>query len=174
MSLPEALLLKSDTELIQLAFDLLNEKQPSLKIDSSEYHIKVWRGKNGVIIDFARLVQYIPLRLAGANLEYDLLINLVRKSIFPFDKEFSEAQFYIPTEQDLEALEFIKNHFGGFTAEFKNIIYENETEYTISCTNEVAFGHYTLDKTTGIQGPCIQGSYEPMRYPFGKKEDPFM
>jgi len=174
MPITEALLQKNDPELIQLAFDLLNEKHPCLQIESSEYHIKVWRGKNGVIVDFTRLVRYIPLRLAKANLEYDLIVNLERKSISPFDKKFSEAQFYIPTEQDLEALEFIKNHFGGFSAEFKNIINETSNEFKISCTNEVAFGYYTLDKTTGVQGPCIQGSYDPMIYPFEKKDDSFL
>ena len=73
-----------------------------------------------------------------------------------------------------EIIEFIKNHIGVFTAEFKNIIYETPNEFKISCTNEVAFGYYTLNKTTGVQGPSIQGSYEPMIYPFGKKDDHFL
>lgn len=146
----------------------MKEKQPSIQINPDEYYIKVWRGAKGVSVDFTRIVRYVPLHSVQSEFEYDVIVNLVNKLILPFDKSFPNKPFYVPSEQDAKALAFIKAHFGGFTSQFENTICEEEDEYKISCTNEVAFGYYTINKKTGEQGNSIQGSYQPKPFENGK------
>lgn len=165
------ILLKENQELIQAALDILKEKQPGIHINPDEYTIKVWRGANGVSVDFTRIIRYIPMDKKDSSLYFDVVVNLVNQSTIPFDDTNWYGTFFIPDSKDLEALAFIKKHFGNFTAEFENTIYENEDEFNISCTNEVAFGYYTLNKTTGEQGPVLQGSYEPMIKPLDRNDD---
>jgi hypothetical protein len=172
MKITENFLTKGKEELIQLALDLLKEKYTTIQINRNDYHIKVWKGTNGIAVDFTRIIQYIPLSKAHVKLAYDIVVNLTNQDIIPFSNPTLHGEFYIPASIDLEALAFIKKHFGVFTSQFENAIYEGEEEYHISCDNDSAFGRYTLNKKTGEQGSAIQGSYDQNSKPF-VDNDPF-
>jgi hypothetical protein len=164
---------QNNQQLIQLAIDILKEKQPDIPIHTDDYSIKVWRGANGASVDFTRIIRYVPLDKASTHLFYDIIVNLVNQSIIPFDDTFKYGEFYIPTQQDVEAMAFIKKHFGVFSSQFENTILEEAEEYKISSTNENSFGYYTLNKITGEQGPPLQGSYLQMPNPNLGNEDIF-
>lgn len=170
----EELSLKENNELIQQAIDLLKEKHPSVSIHRDDYHIKVWRGVNGVAIDFTRIIQYIPLDKANRTLAYDIVVNLTNNEIIPFNNPSEHGEFYIPSANDLEALAFIKKHFGVFSPSFENTIHEGETEYHISCDNDASFGKCTVNKKTGEQSGVMQGSYiQIQKPPLGDEENIF-
>lgn len=150
--------LKNDQKVIQQALELLEEKQPGLEINRADFYCKVWRNTHSVAVELTRIVRYIPLGSKETDFEFDIVVNLSNKTILPFEDPFS-GKFYVPSEKDLEALRFVKEHFGPFSTEFENAVIEEAEEYTISCTNEASFGHYSLNKNTGEGGPAIQGSY---------------
>lgn len=155
------------------ALEIVKEKQPNMHIKTDDYYIQVWRGANGVLVDFTRIVQYIPMDKMNEQLHFDIAINLTNQEIIPFDNSEFHGSFYVPSDTDLISLEFIKKHFGVFSPSFKNVIHEEADEYKISCTNEASYGYYTLNKKTGVQGPSIRGSYMPMQKPDLGDEDVF-
>lgn len=164
---------ENNQEYIQFALQILKEKQPSIDIHLGDYHIKVWRDSEGILVDFKRIVQYISIDKNKDNLCFDIVVNLRNQEIKPFDNTAFYGSFYIPSEKDLIAIEFINKHFGVFSSQFENVIHEDVEEYKISCKNEASFGYYTLNKFTGEQGPAIQGSYEPMKKPNLRNDDIF-
>lgn len=151
--------LENDQKRIQQALDLLEEQQPDLKINKADFHCKVWRNTHTVAVEFTRIVRYVPLGSKETDFEYDIVVNLSKKTVLPFEDPFFSGEFYLPSEKDRKALHFIKEHFGPFSTEFENTVIEEAEEYRISCTNEVAYGHYSINKITGEKGPAIQGSY---------------
>lgn len=171
----EELKLKSKQELIQKAFEILKEKQPSLRIDSNDFESSAWGNSAERIVKFRRIIQYIPL---GTNPEdkisYDVNVNLNTNEISPFDDTF-KSEFYVETEEDKKALVFIKKHFGPLSSDFENIIYEGEEDYFINSDSEQSFGRYVLNKKTGLQGASIQSSYESNPKPNSTEDlDPLM
>lgn len=159
------LLSKENEELIQLALALVNERHPFIDLNTEEYHCKVWRGMNGIAVDFTRIIRYVPLGKNDQDFEYDIIVNLTQKFIMPFEKPILNRKFFIPSDEDLKAIVFIKKHFGVFSPHFENIITEEAEEYKISCTNDSSYGYYTVNKKTGKQGGALQGSYIPMQKP---------
>lgn len=147
------------------ALEIVKKKQPNIHIQTDDYYIQVWRGANGVLVDFTRIIQYIPMDKTYEQLYFDIVVNLKNQEIIPFDNSEFHGSFYAYTDKDLIALEFIKKNFGVFSPSFKNMIHEEADEYKISCTNEASYGYYTLNKKTGQQGPSLQGSYIPMQKP---------
>lgn len=158
-------LLKENEEFVQLALILVNQRFPFIEIKKEEFDCKVWRGENGIAVDFTRIIRYVPIGKNESDLEYDIIVNLTNKIILPFEKPILNREFHIPSDADLKSLEFIKKHFGIFSSAFKNTIIEEAYEYKISCTNDSSYGYYTLNKKTGEQGGALQGSYIPMQKP---------
>lgn len=159
------ILLKENEEFIQLALILINQRFPFIDINTEEYHCTVWRGENGIAVDFTRIIRYVPAGKNEQDLEYDIIVNLTNKAISPFEKPILNRKFFIPSDEDLKSIAFIKKHFGVFSPHFENTIIEEAEEYKISCTNDASYGYYTLNKKTGKQGGALQGSYLPMTKP---------
>jgi len=165
MKSSDGLLLKENEEFIQLAVALVNERHPFIDLHTEEYDCKVWRGINGIAVDFTRIIRYVPIGKNEREFEYDIIVNLTKKVIMPFEKPILNRKFFIPSDEDLKSIAFIKKHFGIFSPQFKNIIIEESEEYKISCTNDASYGYYTLNKKTGKQGGALQGSYIPIQKP---------
>jgi hypothetical protein len=158
-------LLKENEEFVHLALILINQRYPFIEINKEDYVCKVWRGENGIAVDFTRIIRYVPIGKNEQNFEYDIIVNITDKIILPFEKPILNKAFYIPTDADLKSLAFIKKHFGVFSSQFENTIIEEAEEYKISCKNDASYGYYTLNKKTGEQGGALQGSYLPMKKP---------
>ncbi len=171
MNNQEELSVTGNEELIQQGIDILKDKHPEIHINRDEYHIKVWKGANGVAIDFTRIIQYVPMNKAHIRLAFDIVVNLTNSDIIPFNNPSLHGAFYIPSESDLEALAFIKKHFGVFSPSFENMIHEREDAYEIICTNDASFGHYTVNKKTGEQRATMQGSYIQKQKPLLDNEE---
>jgi hypothetical protein len=165
MKYSNELLLKDNEEFIQLALTLVNERHPFIDLNTEEYDCKVWRGINGIAVNFNRIIRYVPIGKNDQDFEYDIIVNLTQKIILPFEKPFLNRKFFIPSDEDLKAIAFIKKYFGVFSPDFENLIIEEAEEYKISCTNDASYGYYTLNKKTGKQGSALQGSYLPMTKP---------
>src|SRR5690606_10299034 len=116
-------------------------------------------------VEFTRIVRYVPMGSKVTDLEYDIIVNLTSKTILPFEQPILNRKFYLPTEKDIKALAFIREHFGEFLPQFEYEIIEEAEQYKISCTNEASYGLYSINKKTGEEGPAIQGSYTPMPDP---------
>ena len=174
MKTKEELLLTENNELIQLALDLLKVKYPAIRINPDEYHTKVWKGSNGIAVDFIRIVQYLPMDKADIKLVYDVVVNLANQEIIPFDNPDLHGEFYIPSTIDIEALTFIKKHLGVFSSHFENVIHEDEDEYHIHCSNDESYKHYTLNKKSGEQGLSARGLHQQIPKPsFENRRNPF-
>src|SRR5690606_35118573 len=130
-----------------------------LEIDTADYYCKVWRNTHSVAVEFTRIVRYVPLGSKETDFEYDIVVNLSTKTILPFEGPILKREFYVPSEKDLVALLFIKEHFGTFSSNFENTVIEEAEAYKISCINEASYGLYSINKKTGEEGPAIQGSY---------------
>lgn len=150
---------------IRIAKGIIEEKQPLLVLNFDDYDITVWVDSKNTLVEFKRVIRYVPLDTdPEKRFSYDLKVNLHTDGILPFDDTF-ESEFYIETEEDKKAIEFIKKNFGGFSANFENTVYEGEENYYIDIKNQYSFGKYAVNKRTGIVNTEIQASYEPMIKP---------
>lgn len=153
------------SKIIELAFNLIESKFPGLKIIPEDFEITVWANSKEVIVKFRRRVRYYPMNKKEQDFTYDLSVNLISKEIDPIES-WGIDEFYIPTEDDLKNIKFVKESYGFPQQGFNISIYENEDSYHISVTNEVAYGKYYIDKITGKETiGSIQGSYIPKPFP---------
>jgi hypothetical protein len=152
---------KGKDNAIKMAFNLLEEKQPSILINPKDYDIKVLADSEEVTVLLRRIIKYVPLRFQTENkIKYDIKVNLIRKTISPFDDTFNSI-FYIPTNEDLEVIAFVQKNFGIFSPNFETTISEEENDYVIHLENQYSYGKYSINKKTGKEGPALQGSYLP-------------
>lgn len=156
---------KTKKEIIKMAVALLKEKHPSLLLNFDDYESTVLGDSKNTLVEFKRIIRYIPF---GTHHEkrfsYDIAVNLNTSEISPFDDHF-KSEFYIETNEDKNAIEFVKKNFGGFSSGFENTIYEGEEDYFIDLKNQYSFGKYVVNKKTGEQKTEIQASYDPMQKP---------
>jgi len=156
---------KTKKEITKMAAVLLNKKHPTLRVDFDDYESTVSGDSKNTLVEFKRIIRYVPF---GADPEkrfsYDITVNLNTSEISPFDDHF-KSEFYIETNEDKKAIEFVKKNFGGFSSGFENTIYEGEEDYLIDLKNQYSFGKYVVNKKTGEQKTEIQASYNPMPKP---------
>lgn len=156
---------KNKYELIKIALEIIKEKQPSVAIDFDDFEGTAWGNRKEIIVKFRRYIRFIPLNIdPQKRFSYDIMVNLNTNEISPFDDTF-KSEFYIETDEDKKAIEFIKKNFDIFSSDFENTIYEGEEDYYIDRKNKYSFGKYIVNKKTGIGKPEIQASYEPMPKP---------
>ena len=79
---------QSKIKLIQVAIDILKEKQPFLVITPDEYESTAWGNSKEIIVKFRRYIRFIPLG-AEPFQHYDITVNLITKQILPFDSGYS-------------------------------------------------------------------------------------
>ncbi|PXY47009.1 hypothetical protein [Flavobacterium hydrophilum] len=155
----------SKKTIIDMAVALLNKRQPSLQLNFEDYETKVLGDSKNMLVEFKRIVRYVPFGTdPEKRFSYDITVNLNTTEILPFD-DFFKSEFYIETEKDKKAIEFVKKNFGGFSSGFENTIYEREEDYFIDLKNQYSFGKYVVNKKTGEQKTEIQASYDPMPKP---------
>ncbi|WP_422358601.1 hypothetical protein [Reichenbachiella sp.] len=148
--------------LVKLANELLETKYPSFTFDAQEYEITAWVNTEKTIVKYRRVIRFTPLDKKDENLDYDFEVDLTHQTISPFDT-WGMKRFYIPTKVEQEKIDFVVDAFGMPRLGFNNSIVEDSTMYKILIDNEVAFGHYFLDKMTGEECMgAIEGSYAPM------------
>jgi hypothetical protein len=148
--------------LIQLANEILELKYPSFKFNVSEYDITAWGNSKTTVVKYKRIIRFIPLDKKNNNLCYDFEVDLINKSIYPFDT-WGIDMFYIPTSEEQAKIDFVIKAFGLPHKGFSNSIEEDADVYRINLDNEYSYGRYVIDKITGKEcDGAIQGSYEPM------------
>ncbi|KAB1068389.1 hypothetical protein F6U93_06725 [Tamlana haliotis] len=153
-------------ELITRANKILKTKYPDFKFLLDDYDITAWSNSKKTIVKYRRIIRFTPLnkndgRLAN-HLRYDFEVNLTNQRISPFDT-LGMTDFYIPTAEEQEKIDFVIDAFSLPRFGFNNSIVEDAKMYRIHIDNDVAFGKYFIDKTTGEE--CmgsIEGSYAPM------------
>lgn len=156
---------KTKKAIIEMGITLLEEKHPSLTLNFDDYESNVLGDSKNTLVEFKRIIRYVPVGTdPEKRFSYDITVNLNTNEIAPFDDYF-KLEFYIETEEDKKAIEFIKKNFGGFSASFENTIHEGEKDYSITSTNKYSYGKYVLNKETGEKKATMQGSYMPMPAP---------
>ncbi|PIB35573.1 hypothetical protein BFP72_09300 [Reichenbachiella sp. 5M10] len=148
--------------LIDLAQQTLEFQYPEFIFDTSEYEITAWANTEKTLVRYRRIIRFTPLRKKEDNLTYDFEVNLTEQSISPFDS-WGMDSFYIPTPEDQEKINFVIQAFGMPRMGFNNSIIEEVDMYRINIDNDLAFGHYFIDKASGQE--CmgsIEGSYAQM------------
>lgn len=154
----EQLKIKPKQELIQIALDILKEKQPSLIIDSDDFESTAWGNSKEILVKFKRYIRFIPLKTEPYQY-YNITVNLVTKQILPFESGFNFI-FYIPSEEDKKKMDFIKEK-AGFSkqADLDITITENEDNYWISKKSKTAFSKFFINKKTGFKSGVMEGSF---------------
>ncbi|MDW3210874.1 MAG: hypothetical protein R8N23_13440 [Reichenbachiella sp.] len=149
-------------ELIEHAYKMLASKYPDFTFDVKDYEITAWANTEKVVVLFRRIIRFTPLDRKDEDLSFDFELDLTHQRILPFDT-WGMKRFYIPTKDEQKKIDFVVNSFGMPRLGFNNSIVEDTAMYKIQIDNEVAFGHYFIDKITGEE--CIgsiEGSYAPM------------
>lgn len=149
-------------QLIDQANEIINSKCPEFIYDPVKYDITVWANSKKVIIKYRRIIRFTPLGREDDHLRYDFEVDLSKDDTSPFDA-WGMDRFYIPTAEEQEKINFVINSSGMPRLGFNNRIIEGADMYSICIDNEVAFGKYFIDKTTGKE--CmgsIEGSYAAM------------
>lgn len=151
--------------IIESGFNLIESRFRVLKIIPEDFEITVWANSKEVIVKFRRHVRYYTMNTKEQDFTYDLAVNLISKKIDPIDF-WGIEEFYIPTEDDLKNINFVKESFGLPQQGFNISIHEEKDHYFINLDNEQAYGKYYIDKITGEEKRgSLQGSYIPMPFP---------
>ncbi len=152
--------------IIEKAKYIFKTKYPALKIDFSDFEITTWVNSEKIVANFKRSIKFITLKNEAGDLTYHFSINIETEAVTPLDYSGSE-KFYIATEEDSAKLVFVKKAFNLPHAGFENTVVEKANMYEIMIDNDVAFGRYYIDKTTGkeLTDLSIEGSYAPAPFP---------
>jgi hypothetical protein len=154
----EELDLKNKTELIQIALEILKEKQPSVVINSDDFESTAWKNSKEIVVKFRRYIRFIPLNTEPYQY-YDIIVKLITKQILPFESGYNFTS-YIPTEADKKQLDFIKKQTDlPKQPNFEITITENEDHYWISSTSKTSFSKFFINKKTGFKSGLIEGTY---------------
>ncbi|WP_188465307.1 hypothetical protein [Bizionia arctica] len=152
----------SKIELIAQADSIINTKYPDFTFNPQEYEITVWFNTEMTLVKYRRIIKFTPLDKKEARLKYDIEVNLTTQAVSPFDT-WGLDSFYIPNKAEQAKIDFVIKSFGRSRFGFNNSIMEETDMYRITVDNDVAFGKYFLDKTTGKESMgSIEGSYAPM------------
>ncbi|WP_163395559.1 hypothetical protein [Flavobacterium limi] len=154
----ENLKTKKKAELLEIALEILKEKQPSIVIDSDDFESSAWQNSKEIIVKFRRYIRFIPLN-AEPYQYYDITVNLISRQVLPFDSGYSYI-FYIPTETDKMQLDFIKKKADFPKHSNSEItITENEDHYWVSNSSKTSFSKFFINKKTGFKSGLIEGTY---------------
>ncbi len=144
---------ENNKPLIDMALAILKEKQFTPNINPDDYSIESKASKDEVTIKFFRLIKFVPLRHKeeSKNYLYDLEVSLVSKTIAQ-----DPTQFYFPTEEDTNTIEFVKNQFTKHLKDSEEINYPIEIVEETDCFiirtanthnfDEGSIKHYRMDK----------------------------
>ncbi|PCI00359.1 MAG: hypothetical protein COB81_09005 [Flavobacteriaceae bacterium] len=149
-------------QLLDQANKIITSKYARFVFDPLLYEITAWKNSEKTIVKYRRIIKFTPLDKKDENLDYDFEVNLTNQHVSPFDF-WGLDRFYFPTIEEQEKINFIIKAFGLPRFGFNNSIVEGPDMYSIYIDNEIAFGRYFLDKTTGKE--CmgsIEGSYATM------------
>lgn len=147
---------ESNKSLIEMALAILKEKQFVPTINPDEYSIECKSSKDEVKIKFTRLIKFIPLRhKEESKYQHNLEVNLVSQTI-----NQSLSQFYSPTEEDSNTIEWVKTKFTKHLKDSDETIYPIEIVEEIDCfiiqtSNSYNFEDgsikkYRMDKKTAV------------------------
>jgi uncharacterized protein (DUF1778 family) len=146
-------------QLIDYANKIIGSKYPDFVFDPLLFDITVWKNAKKTIVKHRRIIRFTPLDKKDINLTYDFEVNLTDRNVFPFDT-WGFDKFYFPTIEEQEKIDFVIKAFGLPRLGFNNSIVEAPDMYCIYIDNEMAFGNYYIDKTTGKECMgAIEGSY---------------
>lgn len=155
----EELKLKSKPELIQIAFEILKEKQPSVVINADDFESSAWGNSKEIIVKFRRYIRFIPLNAdPKEKISYDVTVNLNTNEISPFDDYF-KSEFYIETEEDKKAIAFVKENSIPIPSDFEITISEKLSSYWINRNSKTTFCHFFIEKKTGVKSGVMEGSF---------------
>lgn len=149
-------------QLIDQSNKIITSKYPEFVFDALLYEITVWKSSEKTIVKYRRIIRFTPLNKKDENLRYDFEVNLTTNKVLPFDF-WGMDQFYFPTIEEQEKINFVTKAFGLPRFGFNTTIVESANMYNIYIDNEVAFGKYFIDKITGKECMAsIEGSYAQM------------
>lgn len=149
---------KDKKELIQMAVDLLKEKQPVLEINFDGFESTAWGNSKERIVKFRRYIRFIPLN-AERFIHYDITVNLVTGQILPFESGYNYT-FSTLSEKDKKVINYIKEK-APFIKQSKSevTITESEDNYWISETSKTSFRKFFINKKSGFMSGIMEGSY---------------
>lgn len=149
---------KSKLELIEIAFEILKEKQPSLVINPGDFESTTWGNSKEIIVKFRRYIRFVSIN-SNPYQQYDISINLITKQILPIDSIFDFA-FYKPTEEDKKKVDFVNKKTNFQKQPNSEItITENEDHYWISNNSKTSLSKFFISKETGFKSGLIEGAY---------------
>ncbi len=155
-------MLLDKNQLIAQANKIIDSNYPEFVFDPLLYEITAWKNSEKTIVNYRRIIRFTPLDRKDENLDYDFEVDLTNQHVSPFDFTGLD-EFYFPTTEEQEKINFVIKAFSLPRFGFNNRIVEGTDMYSIFIDNEMVFGQYFIDKTTGKECiESIEGSYDPM------------
>ncbi|MBL6446682.1 hypothetical protein JMN32_10190 [Fulvivirga sp. 29W222] len=151
-----SLLSKGRQVLIQMAWDLVSEKQNEFRILPEDYEASVWSNQQEVRVKFRRLIRYIP---ESRYLEYDISVCLMSRKVSPFDDWFYQNNFFVPDKEQRKAIIYLKGLLKLPFPFMNHEIYEDDDHYYVNTNNKTAFRHYIVNKKSGELSEPLEGTY---------------
>lgn len=147
---------KGKEAIVEMAFDILKERKPELEVLPVDYEITAWSSETEVIVKFRRLIRYSS---ADKHCTHDLSVEILSKTIAPFDIWSYNDDFFVPTKEQKETINYLKELIGLPYPHMDNVVGENDEYYTVSCTSKTAFSHHYINKKTGQRLHPLEGTY---------------
>ncbi len=162
-------------EAIETANSIVVEKYPSLNWNANLFDIKVLKNSKHVLVEFHRVIKFIPLGSQESDFVFDLKVDITENIVMPFDfgRNLQQlAPLKEPSELLRTYLRKLKLPRGGFI----HTINETSECYKILISNKYAFAKYCIDKMTGEQCQApIEGSHFVENEPIGLPDiDPYV
>ncbi|UII34633.1 hypothetical protein LVD17_12525 [Fulvivirga ulvae] len=149
--------------LIQMAWDLIMDKQLDFRIFPEDYEASVWVNSKDVQVKFRRLMRYIP---ESSYLEYDISVALLGKKVSPFDDWFYQNNFFVPDKEQQQTISYLKKLLGLPYSYMNHEISEDDENYYVNTNSETAFRHYIVNKKSGEPSEPLEGTYVVLPQPF--------
>ena len=135
----ENLRLKSKKELVELALEILKEKQPSAVINADDFEVSVLRNDQDVLVEWQRKVTFIPLKNRFNGIyQYDIMVSLrtncISKSHYSdlqSNNYFEPDSLFSLTNDDNKIIEIAKKVYDDSTEKGQIYVLEKEKNYEI-------------------------------------------
>lgn len=135
----EQLRRKKKHELIELALEILKEKDPSTKINSDDFEVVVLGNNQDILAEWKRKVTFIPLEIRCPGIyQYDITVSIITKCIsrtyssgIKSSNYLSQDLSFMLTNEDDKVIEMAKQEYNRSNEKGQFYILEKENVYEI-------------------------------------------
>ncbi len=147
---------KGKEAIVEMALAILSKKKPELEVLPVDYEITAWSCETDIVVKFRRLIRYSS---ADKHYTYDLSVEVLSTKITPFDNRSYSDNFFVPTKEQKETINFLKALVGLPYPNMDNVVGENDEYYIANCTSKTAFSHHYINKRTRQRLQPLKGTF---------------